>query len=77
MGKRGKECPFRSGLSMESVPWHEEVKDFAVALLGPQITLNYIIFDVKLRSEVLPEYGVACEHEHSCSVLLARLELRL
>lgn len=44
----------RTGLSMESVPWHEDVRDFAQQL-----------------SQSLPGYEIACEHEHSCSVLLA------
>ena len=46
--------PSRTGLSMESVPWHEDVRDFAQQL-----------------SQSLPGYEIACEHEHSCSVLLA------
>jgi tRNA wybutosine-synthesizing protein 1 len=43
------------GLSMANVPWHDDVRDFALGL-----------------AEKLPGYSVACEHEHSCSVLLAR-----
>lgn len=44
-----------SGLSRASVPWHEEVCNFAESL-----------------AQRLPGYSVACEHEHSCAVLLAR-----
>eukprot|EP00438_Fugacium_kawagutii_P006485 Skav231969 [mRNA] locus=scaffold2806:317640:319817:+ [translate_table: standard] len=47
----------RTGLTMKSVPWHEEVRDFAQQL-----------------AESLPDYAIACEHEHSCSVLLARTD---
>ena len=50
----GNGSPSRTGLSMESVPWHEDVRDFAQQL-----------------SQSLPGYEIACEHEHSCSVLLA------
>jgi tRNA wybutosine-synthesizing protein 1 len=42
---------------MENVPWHADVKDFAEAL-------------AKERGG--SEYELACEHAHSCCVLLAR-----
>eukprot|EP00933_Yihiella_yeosuensis_P071137 TRINITY_DN7932_c4_g1_i1.p1 TRINITY_DN7932_c4_g1~~TRINITY_DN7932_c4_g1_i1.p1 ORF type:complete len:605 (-),score=96.49 TRINITY_DN7932_c4_g1_i1:57-1790(-) len=45
----------KTGLSHDSVPYHEEVRAFAHQL-----------------ADVLPDYGVACEHEHSCALLLAR-----
>eukprot|EP00929_Paragymnodinium_shiwhaense_P035782 TRINITY_DN19280_c0_g2_i5.p1 TRINITY_DN19280_c0_g2~~TRINITY_DN19280_c0_g2_i5.p1 ORF type:complete len:399 (+),score=79.81 TRINITY_DN19280_c0_g2_i5:513-1709(+) len=45
----------RTGLSMDNVPWHEDVVRFAERL-----------------AQKLPDYGVACEHEHSNSMLLAR-----
>lgn len=41
---------------MENVPWHADVKAFSEALA--------------LRSN--GEYEVACEHVHSCCVLLAK-----
>lgn len=47
-----------SKLTMENVPWHADVKAFSEALA--------------LRSE--GEYEVACEHVHSCCVLLAKTE---
>ena len=53
-GNGWPQSPSRTGLSMESVPWHEDVRDFAQQL-----------------SQSLPGYEIACEHEHSCSVLLA------
>lgn len=46
----------RTGLTMKSVPWHEEVRDFAQ----------------QLAEALGADYAMACEHEHSCSVLLAR-----
>lgn len=43
---------------MENVPWHSDVKDFSEALA--------------LKSN--GEYQVACEHAHSCCVLLAKVD---
>jgi len=54
-------CLYRSAtskLTMENVPWHADVKAFSEALA--------------LKSE--GEYEVACEHEHSCCVLLAKVD---
>ena len=57
---------------MSNSPWHHEV----VALAE-----NLKIELAKLRDaagrddkEKVPEYGLACEHKHSCSVLLARVD---
>ncbi|XP_027089739.2 S-adenosyl-L-methionine-dependent tRNA 4-demethylwyosine synthase-like [Coffea arabica] len=47
-----------SKLTMENVPWHYDVKEFSEALCQ--------------RSN--GEYEVACEHVHSCCVLLAKVE---
>lgn len=47
-----------SKLTMENVPWHSDVKAFSEALA--------------LRSQ--GEYEVACEHVHSCCVLLAKTD---
>ncbi|XP_074280027.1 S-adenosyl-L-methionine-dependent tRNA 4-demethylwyosine synthase [Silene latifolia] len=47
-----------SKLTMENVPWHTDVRAFSEALA--------------LKSE--GEYEVACEHEHSCCVLLAKVD---
>ncbi|XP_027094704.1 S-adenosyl-L-methionine-dependent tRNA 4-demethylwyosine synthase-like [Coffea arabica] len=47
-----------SKLTMENVPWHYDVKEFSEALCR--------------RSN--GEYEVACEHVHSCCVLLAKVE---
>ncbi|XP_062081394.1 S-adenosyl-L-methionine-dependent tRNA 4-demethylwyosine synthase-like [Humulus lupulus] len=47
-----------SKLTMENVPWHADVKAFSEALA--------------LKSE--GDYEVACEHVHSCCVLLAKTD---
>ncbi|KAK2660526.1 hypothetical protein Ddye_007059 [Dipteronia dyeriana] len=47
-----------SKLTMENVPWHSDVKAFSEAL------------SLKSRGE----YEVACEHAHSCCVLLAKTD---
>ncbi|KAJ4840785.1 S-adenosyl-L-methionine-dependent tRNA 4-demethylwyosine synthase, partial [Turnera subulata] len=47
-----------SKMTMENVPWHSDVKQFSEALA--------------LKSK--GEYEVACEHAHSCCVLLARTD---
>ncbi|KAL2652689.1 hypothetical protein R1flu_020817 [Riccia fluitans] len=46
-----------SSLTMENVPWHQDVKDFAEAMVA--------------KTEM--EYELACEHVHSCCVLLAKV----
>ncbi|KAG6598439.1 S-adenosyl-L-methionine-dependent tRNA 4-demethylwyosine synthase, partial [Cucurbita argyrosperma subsp. sororia] len=43
---------------MENVPWHSDVKSFSEALAA--------------KSQ--GEYEVACEHVHSCCVLLAKTD---
>jgi tRNA wybutosine-synthesizing protein 1 len=44
-----------SSLTMENVPWHEEVVAFATAI----------------AEATGGRYGLACEHKHSCCILLA------
>lgn len=46
-----------SSLSFDNVPWHEEVKTFTEAMLGEE--------------GLSSRYALACEHQHSCIVLLA------
>ncbi|KAL3695249.1 hypothetical protein R1sor_009325 [Riccia sorocarpa] len=46
-----------SSLTMENVPWHQDVKDFAEAVVAA----------------TEGEYELACEHVHSCCVLLAKV----
>lgn len=57
-----------SNLNMTNSPWHHEVVDLTKAL---KVELD------KLRANdaSIPEYDLACEHKHSCSVLLARVDL--
>lgn len=43
---------------MENVPWHSDVKEFSEAL----------------AQKSNGAYEVACEHVHSCCVLLAKVE---
>ena len=47
-----------SSLTMQNVPWHEEVVSFVQKLL-----------------DLLPEYQIACEHEHSNCVLAANTKV--
>ncbi|XXG45624.1 hypothetical protein AAC387_Pa02g0663 [Persea americana] len=47
-----------SKLTMENVPWHSDVKAFSEAM------------SLKCNGE----YEIACEHAHSCCVLLARVD---
>ncbi|XP_051139334.1 S-adenosyl-L-methionine-dependent tRNA 4-demethylwyosine synthase [Andrographis paniculata] len=47
-----------SKLTMENVPWHSDVKEFSEAL----------------ARKSNGAYEVACEHEHSCCVLLAKVD---
>lgn len=47
-----------STLTMENVPWHEDVKAFAEAL----------------AAKSNGKYELACEHAHSCCVLLANTQ---
>ena len=56
-----------SNLNMSNSPWHHEVVEFAEKLMSRLNTLRG-------RGGDAPEYGLACEHRHSCSVLLARVD---
>lgn len=54
----------KDALTMKNVPWHEEVVKFSSALV-----------DV-LRRENIADYSLACEHKHSCSILIAQDKYR-
>ncbi|GAX20868.1 tRNA wybutosine-synthesizing protein 1 [Fistulifera solaris] len=56
-----------SNLNMSNSPWHHEVVDLAKTL---QAELNRI----RETDNAVPQYDLACEHKHSCSVLLARVD---
>lgn len=58
-----------SNLNMSNTPWHHEVVKFTRILLEE---LNAI--RAEGGDDPLPEYDLACEHKHSCSVLLARVD---
>ncbi len=45
----------KDNLTMKNVPWHEEV----------------LLFSQALCQSVNDRYSIACEHKHSCSVLIA------
>jgi len=56
-----------SNLNMSNTPWHHEVVDLVRNL---KIELDKL----RLAGEDVPEYDLACEHKHSVSVLLARVD---
>ena len=56
-----------SNLNMSNTPWHHEVVELTVKLRDE---LNKL----RAKDSSLPEYALACEHKHSCSVLLARVD---
>eukprot|EP01094_Clydonella_sp_ATCC50884_P021096 TRINITY_DN4551_c0_g1_i1.p1 TRINITY_DN4551_c0_g1~~TRINITY_DN4551_c0_g1_i1.p1 ORF type:complete len:751 (-),score=332.19 TRINITY_DN4551_c0_g1_i1:51-2303(-) len=53
----------KNQLTMKNVPWHEEVLDFCREL---SIAIEGV--------EGAPTYDIACEHEHSCCVLMANAD---
>lgn len=58
-----------SNLNMTNTPWHHEVVQFSRVLLDELRAIREEGGD-----DPLPEYDLACEHKHSCSVLLARVD---
>ncbi|KAL7577044.1 hypothetical protein ACA910_006786 [Epithemia clementina (nom. ined.)] len=76
-----------SNLNMSNTPWHHEVVSLTQQLqkelqivrekqlkdkAQKRKTVNGVMDDDD--QDILPEYGLACEHQHSCSVLLARVD---
>ena len=65
-----------SNLNMSNTPWHHEVVALTQTLQKELLKLRNA--QIKKNStndpvvDLIPEYGLACEHKHSCSVLLAR-----
>ncbi|GAB66817.1 hypothetical protein PCYB_101670, partial [Plasmodium cynomolgi strain B] len=51
-------------LTMKNIPWHEEVYQFAFSLIHS----NGYLSDA---------YEIACEHRHSCSILIAKKEFKI
>jgi len=60
-----------SNLNMSNTPWHHEVIGLVRNL---QEELQKIRDETPEGKEKIPEYGIACEHKHSVSVLLARVD---
>jgi len=60
-----------SNLNMSNSPWHHEVIAMVQNL---QLELQKIRDETPEGKEKIPEYGIACEHKHSVSVLLARVD---
>lgn len=56
-----------SNLNMTNTPWHHEVVDLTR-------TLKDELAKMRVTDSSVPEYDLACEHKHSCSVLLARVD---
>ena len=52
-----------SSLTMKNVPYHKDVCKFGEAIV-----------DMRRRENGEEEYGLACEHAHSCCILLARTD---
>lgn len=52
-----------SSLNMGNVPWHEEVKQFSEAMLAEE--------------GLADRYELACEHQHSCIVLIANTKYKI
>ena len=55
-----------SGISMKSVPFHSEVVEFAQQFVGV----------LEEDPVTAGSYAVACEHQHSCCVLIAHTRYR-
>jgi len=55
-----------SGITLKSVPYHSEVVGFAQALVA-----------AIEREGMAGKYAVACEHQHSCCVLIAHVRYRI
>ena len=61
-----------SGLTMKNIPYHTDVCAFAQALCHQtQGSALHWLQSAEICSGV---YGLACEHAHSCCVLLARID---
>jgi len=63
-----------SNLTMENVPYHEEVKKFGEDLCMARLKQQGGDTGGELTGGTPKEaeYGLACEHAHSCCILLGR-----
>jgi len=62
-----------SNLNMSNSPWHHEVVSLAQNLQKALYKLRTENFGEN-AADLIPEYDIACAHQHSCSVLLARVD---
>jgi tRNA wybutosine-synthesizing protein 1 len=62
-----------SNLNMSNTPWHHEVIALTQTVKKKIDELRQIGIANGTR-DIPPEYDIACEHRHSCSVLLARVD---
>ena len=62
-----RQRPLASNLNMSNTPWHHEVVELTR-------TLKEELAKMRETNQSIPEYDLACEHRHSCSVLLARVD---
>ena len=58
---------------MSNSPWHHEVVSLAQKLKEELSKLRENGVNSN-ADDLVPEYDIACEHKHSCSVLLARVD---
>jgi len=63
-----------SNLNMSNSPWHHEVVSLTQNLGKALAKLRVERLLASPSSEPIPEYDVACAHQHSCSVLLCRVD---
>jgi tRNA wybutosine-synthesizing protein 1 len=64
-----------SNLNMTNTPWHHEVVELTQTLKREIDKLRATrVAGGSSAMDVPPEYAIACEHRHSCSVLLARVD---
>jgi Wyosine base formation len=63
-----------SSLNMTNTPWHHEVVELTQTLKREIDKLRSKRSGPAAGDDVPPEYEIACEHRHSCSVLLARVD---
>ena len=65
-----------SNLTMKNVPYHDDVKAFGEALCAARIKhaggVDGEGAELTGGTPAGAEYGLACEHRHSCCILLAR-----
>ena len=52
---------------MSNIPWHHEVVELVR-------NLKHELGKLREAEPSIPEYDLACEHKHSVSVLLARVD---